>query len=234
MRRGGPALFGLLAVFASCAEFDSSFRCVTDNACTRMGRPGTCEPSGFCSFPDPYCTSGRRFDEFAGNGLAGECVGAAVDGAADRAPGRDGDVDAALPDAAPPDAPDPCAMVSCPGGTCMGGTCCQGCWSGGMCMPGTTTAACGSHGVACATCATLQICSGDACAPCTIISQGVCDCGSPFQACCANMICSAGANCVATSAGPLCAPCGGLRHSCCLHGPPCTPSLTCTGGVCGP
>jgi hypothetical protein len=40
--------------------------------CTRAGAAGTCEPSGFCSLPDPACTSGRRYA--AAGALDGECV----------------------------------------------------------------------------------------------------------------------------------------------------------------
>ncbi|HJZ88255.1 MAG TPA: hypothetical protein VKN99_23940 [Polyangia bacterium] len=224
MRIMPTSLLLLLLGLASCAQFDSAFHCASDSACTRMGRPGTCEPSGFCSFQDSSCASGRRFDEFAGDGLAGQCVGAALDGAADRATGPDAGIDAA-----PPDGPDPCAMVTCTGGTCVGGVCCQGCWSGTTCMPGTTTAACGFRGVACATCTTLQICSGVACAPCDNEPGGtVCRCGAPGMACCLNRICSAGANCVPGSLGDSCAACGGPGQSCCMFGQPCAPPVSCT------
>ncbi len=36
---------------------------------------GTCEPTGFCSYVDGSCTSGRRYSELAGSGLKNRCVG---------------------------------------------------------------------------------------------------------------------------------------------------------------
>ncbi|HJZ88256.1 MAG TPA: hypothetical protein VKN99_23945 [Polyangia bacterium] len=236
------ALVLAFLALASCAEFDSTFRCASDFVCTRMGSPGTCEPSGFCSFRDSRCASGRRFDEFAGQGLGGQCVGAAVDGAADRTTGRDADIDttrpdapppdASPPDAPPPDAPDPCAMVSCPGGTCMGGVCCQGCWIGNICLPGTTPPACGSRGVSCATCGSGELCNGDNCFACADPS---CSCGQSGSACCAtpgasSAECSAGFNCIL---GRVCLACGAASEECCLHGNPCNPPLTCVNGTCG-
>jgi alpha-tubulin suppressor-like RCC1 family protein len=41
------------------------------------GVEGTCEGAGFCSFPDPTCDGGQRFEPNAGDGLAGTCVAAA-------------------------------------------------------------------------------------------------------------------------------------------------------------
>ncbi len=43
-----------------------------ERACST--RQGVCEPEGFCSLPDPSCGGGRRFDETAGDGLAGQCL----------------------------------------------------------------------------------------------------------------------------------------------------------------
>lgn len=40
----------------------------------RSGVNGVCEPQGFCSFADPGCPGGQRFDTSAGNGLANACV----------------------------------------------------------------------------------------------------------------------------------------------------------------
>lgn len=48
------------------------FACLDDEACAG----GVCQPAGFCSFPDEACETGQRFGEFAGEGLAGMCVGA--------------------------------------------------------------------------------------------------------------------------------------------------------------
>ncbi|HEY2745245.1 MAG TPA: hypothetical protein VGL86_11500 [Polyangia bacterium] len=46
-------------------------------ACVREGVQGTCEANHWCSFPDATCAGGRRYGEFAGDGLAGACVTAA-------------------------------------------------------------------------------------------------------------------------------------------------------------
>ena len=54
----------------ACACAPSVFLCQDDASCPN----GQCEASGFCSFPDPACDSGRRYGEFAGDGLGGACV----------------------------------------------------------------------------------------------------------------------------------------------------------------
>ena len=64
------------------------FECTEDMQCRLGGETGVCQPSvGFCSFPASDCPSGYRYDDLAGDGLAGTCVGgvpadAAGDGAA--------------------------------------------------------------------------------------------------------------------------------------------------------
>lgn len=50
------------------------FRCSESASCNAGGVLGTCEDTGFCSFPDTTCPSGRRYGEFAGSGFAGGCV----------------------------------------------------------------------------------------------------------------------------------------------------------------
>lgn len=60
---------------AACAEL--AFACEDDGDCEIAGGSGTCEGSGFCSFPDEGCASGARYGGHAGDGLAGECVDAA-------------------------------------------------------------------------------------------------------------------------------------------------------------
>jgi len=50
------------------------FACGSSDDCQDGGTPGTCEPTGFCSFPDMQCDSGSRYGDHAGDGLAGECV----------------------------------------------------------------------------------------------------------------------------------------------------------------
>lgn len=68
---------GMLIAFAvSCACSPSVFGCVDDSGCAGSDAGGFCEPSGFCSFPDDACPSGRRYGEFSGQGLGGVCVDA--------------------------------------------------------------------------------------------------------------------------------------------------------------
>lgn len=89
-----------------CSPFGGgSFACAGDDECSGSTSAGICEPTGFCSFADGSCASGRRYGELAGGGLAGVCVGEEPDDS-DAAPLADADPNA--PDAAP-DEPD--AMV---------------------------------------------------------------------------------------------------------------------------
>lgn len=62
------ATTALVAQAPSCA---GSFACVDDASC---GDGGQCEASGFCSFADAACPSGRRYGEHASASLANECV----------------------------------------------------------------------------------------------------------------------------------------------------------------
>jgi hypothetical protein len=41
------------------------------------GLAGICEPTGYCSFFDASCSSGRRYSPLAGKGLAGSCIASA-------------------------------------------------------------------------------------------------------------------------------------------------------------
>ena len=51
------------------------FPCNEDFQCVQAsGAEGTCEPAGFCSFPDPTCPSSSRYSDHATPTLAGECV----------------------------------------------------------------------------------------------------------------------------------------------------------------
>lgn len=52
----------------------SAFACTDDTQCIQDGILGTCEDIGFCSFPDPACSSDKRFGEHAGGGLGSQCV----------------------------------------------------------------------------------------------------------------------------------------------------------------
>ncbi len=42
---------------------------------TECNPGGTCEGTGFCSFPDDGCSSSRRYSGYAGDGLSNTCVG---------------------------------------------------------------------------------------------------------------------------------------------------------------
>jgi hypothetical protein len=73
----------LLFVLASAGCLRSTqFQCDTDQSCGAQGR---CESTGFCSFPDGDCQSGRKYGDSAGTN-AGKCTG-------DQGPGIDGGID---------------------------------------------------------------------------------------------------------------------------------------------
>ncbi|HET6586042.1 MAG TPA: LamG domain-containing protein [Nannocystaceae bacterium] len=64
------ALFGSLAAWG-CSS--GAFACEDTEECRDGDRIGTCQPDGFCSFPDGDCASGQRYGSHAG-ALSGECV----------------------------------------------------------------------------------------------------------------------------------------------------------------
>ena len=61
-----------------------AYVCASDDACQSDGAQGVCQATRYCSYPDTTCDSGQRYDEFAGDGLADECV--EVDAAEDTGP----------------------------------------------------------------------------------------------------------------------------------------------------
>src|SRR5512146_2814427 len=63
----------VLATCAACKPADT-FSCTTGDECREGAVTGTCEPTGYCAFPDGACASGRRYDPSAGPTLAGMCV----------------------------------------------------------------------------------------------------------------------------------------------------------------
>lgn len=74
--------FFLLAV-TGCGV-PSAFECDTSDQCIEGGATGVCQPSGYCSFPDPACEdSGQRYGDSAADGLRGVCVGAENEGSPD-------------------------------------------------------------------------------------------------------------------------------------------------------
>ena len=62
--------FGLGLAFA-CQSSGQAFECTTNDQC---GADGTCQPTGFCSFPDTTCPSEQRYGSLAGDRLADTCV----------------------------------------------------------------------------------------------------------------------------------------------------------------
>jgi hypothetical protein len=59
------------AVAPACGA--RTYECSDDPQCATGDAIGTCEPTGFCSFPDAGCDSGRRYGELAGE-LSDQCV----------------------------------------------------------------------------------------------------------------------------------------------------------------
>lgn len=85
------SITALLALASTACLRKTAFQCASDNAC---GAGGVCETTGFCSFADGNCSSGRRYDDSAGT-LAGQCTsgggGGNPDGPlADTGGGKDG------------------------------------------------------------------------------------------------------------------------------------------------
>jgi hypothetical protein len=62
-----------LGLFASCGP-SGVFACESDAQCMDGELLGRCEASGYCSFPDPSCPSGRRYAEHAADRFADECL----------------------------------------------------------------------------------------------------------------------------------------------------------------
>ncbi len=57
-------LAAILVLAPACVRI-GAYECDGDDACA--GAPGgRCEPTGYCSYPDPQCPSGARYSEFAG------------------------------------------------------------------------------------------------------------------------------------------------------------------------
>jgi hypothetical protein len=68
-------LVAIVLVCTACRA-TGTFSCDTDTQC----QGGTCETTHYCSFPDTTCNSGSRYDQYAGGGLSGQCVGDLADG----------------------------------------------------------------------------------------------------------------------------------------------------------
>lgn len=61
------------ASLGACTDA-TAFACKDDDECSTAAMQGTCEPSGYCSFPADDCDSGRRYGAHAPAALAGTCV----------------------------------------------------------------------------------------------------------------------------------------------------------------
>ncbi len=75
------AIACVLALGAGCLR-KTEYRCADDSSC---GAGGACETTGYCSFPDPNCQSGRSYGTSAGT-HAGACTEGIIN------PNPDGDV----------------------------------------------------------------------------------------------------------------------------------------------
>ncbi|MEM6290929.1 MAG: LamG domain-containing protein [Myxococcota bacterium] len=71
MGRWGLALIVGLGLSPGCQGSAGSFACNDDAQC---GADGTCQPTGYCSFPDTTCPSQQRYGGLAGDRLADTCV----------------------------------------------------------------------------------------------------------------------------------------------------------------
>lgn len=71
MRRLATIVVCLLA--HACAK-TTPYKCTGNDQCVLGGQPGTCEPEGYCAFPDMDCPSGTRFESGAGSGFGGQCT----------------------------------------------------------------------------------------------------------------------------------------------------------------
>jgi hypothetical protein len=68
---------GLGLLFLSACDPVSVFRCQKDEQChlqtPQAEYQGRCESSGYCSFSDPSCPSGRRYFRYSGD-LGNACL----------------------------------------------------------------------------------------------------------------------------------------------------------------
>ncbi|MEM6291554.1 MAG: hypothetical protein AAGA54_09825 [Myxococcota bacterium] len=113
----GFGAFGLVAG-ASCTV-ESDFQCTTNENCVAEGgEGGVCESNNFCTFPDPACTSGKRWHDRASS-LAGICFGdEGMSTATTVASGTDGETDTAVGSSST----DPTDASTDPGTSSMGET----------------------------------------------------------------------------------------------------------------
>jgi alpha-tubulin suppressor-like RCC1 family protein len=119
------ALLISLVCTATCTPVPRAFVCNSDDNCVNGTVQGHCEGTRFCSFADGNCPSGRRYGQYAGNGLGFHCVpsddggmgpgdmGGAADMSGDGGKGSCGGLDDVC-----------CAGSMCNSGlSCVGGAC---------------------------------------------------------------------------------------------------------------
>jgi alpha-tubulin suppressor-like RCC1 family protein len=70
-------LLPFMVTLAACSPATqvSGTACMTDADCNLFNVKGTCETTGFCSYPDSTCGGGKRYSPGAGSGLANTCIG---------------------------------------------------------------------------------------------------------------------------------------------------------------
>jgi hypothetical protein len=66
------ALAAAAIPLSSCLR-STQYQCNSATECARTGGPGYCEATGYCSFDDTTCDSGRRYGDLSGP-FAGQCV----------------------------------------------------------------------------------------------------------------------------------------------------------------
>jgi alpha-tubulin suppressor-like RCC1 family protein len=75
-----PWLLTALLALASCIRPSKvvGVACEADADCVLPAVAGSCEATGYCSYPDTACESGQRYSPGAGDGLGGACVGSTL------------------------------------------------------------------------------------------------------------------------------------------------------------
>lgn len=63
-----------LPLLTGCSINDIPFRCAKDSECVKGGESGVCEPTGYCSFADSGCDSGRSYGDHAPSELVDTCI----------------------------------------------------------------------------------------------------------------------------------------------------------------
>jgi cysteine-rich repeat protein len=63
-----------LSLPASCTQTYNAYVCSNSSECTLGQVPGTCEATGYCSFPSAVCISGRRYGQYSAPDLVDTCV----------------------------------------------------------------------------------------------------------------------------------------------------------------